>query len=108
MLTSSRRGIKCTYGRLENKLEYVELLRAHQAAAIVLTGSGYHDVEFTAALNAKLRVYEATGGRVAVIGRHDHAGDAVMPANEMGGHLLGGELFIVIVPAMTSKRLGGS
>ncbi|HYN95950.1 MAG TPA: LacI family DNA-binding transcriptional regulator [Pilimelia sp.] len=75
------------------ELEYVELLRAHQAAAIVLAGSGYHQPEFTTAMDSKLRVYQRTGGRVAVIGRHEHAGDAVMPANEVGGYLLGNELY---------------
>jgi LacI family transcriptional regulator len=82
-----------TYRDPQRELEYVELLRAHQVAAIILTGSGYHDPAFTKALNAKLQVYENSGGRVAVIGRHEHAGDAVMPANEMGGYLLGKELY---------------
>jgi LacI family transcriptional regulator len=75
------------------ELEYVELLRAHQVAAIVLAGSGYHDEDFTKALDGKLRVYESTGGRVAVIGRHEHAGDAVVPDNDMGGYLLASHLF---------------
>jgi LacI family transcriptional regulator len=82
-----------SYRDPERELEYVELLRAHQAAAIVLAGSGYHDAEFTRALNGKLEVYQRTGGRVAVIGRHDHAGDAVVPDNETGGYLIGDELY---------------
>ncbi|MEV4759001.1 LacI family DNA-binding transcriptional regulator [Micromonospora sp. NPDC049559] len=81
-----------TYRDPDKELEYVELLRAHQVAAIILTGSGYHDEEFTRTLDAKLRVYQATGGHVAVIGRHDHTGHAVIPANETGGYLMGGEL----------------
>jgi LacI family transcriptional regulator len=82
-----------SYRDPERELEYVELLRAHQAAAIVLAGSGYHDPEFTKLLDGKLQVYQRTGGRVAVIGRHDHSGDAVVPANEMGGYLLGNEMY---------------
>ncbi|MBB5826891.1 LacI family DNA-binding transcriptional regulator [Micromonospora carbonacea] len=74
------------------ELDYVELLRGQQVAAIVLAGSGYHDAAFTTTLNEKLAAYEATGGRVAVIGRHDHFGDAVMPANTTGGELIGREL----------------
>ena len=66
-----------SYRDPDRELEYVELLRAHQVAAIVLAGSGYHDAEFTKALDGKLRVYQRTGGRVAVIGRHELAGDAV-------------------------------
>src|SRR3954465_11670610 len=71
------------------ELEYVELLRAQQVAAIVLAGSGYHDAAFTKALKGKLRAYQQSGGHVSVIGRHEHVGDAVLPANEEGGRLLG-------------------
>ena len=81
-----------TYRDPDKELEYVELLRAHQVAAIILAGSGYHDEEFTHTLDAKLRVYQATGGHVAVIGRHEHSGHAVIPANETGGYLIGNEL----------------
>ena len=82
-----------SYRDPDRELAYVDLLRAQQVAAIVLTGSGYHDIRFTRLLNAKLRAYERTGGRVAVIGRHKHAGDAVMPGNEEGGYLAGAELY---------------
>jgi LacI family transcriptional regulator len=82
-----------SYRDPDRELAYVDLLRAQQVAAIVLTGSGYHDLRFTRLLNAKLKAYERTGGRVAVIGRHKHAGDAVMPGNEQGGCLAGTELY---------------
>jgi LacI family transcriptional regulator len=82
-----------SYRDPDRELAYVDLLRAQQVAAIVLTGSGYHDPRFTRLLNAKLRAYERAGGRVAVIGRHKHAGDAVMPGNEEGGYLAGRELY---------------
>jgi LacI family transcriptional regulator len=82
-----------SYRDPERELEYVELLRAQQVAAIVLAGSGYHDAAFTRTLNGKLRAYERTGGRIAVIGRHELAGDAVIPDNEAGGYLLGDEVY---------------
>jgi len=82
-----------SYRDPERELEYVELLRAHQVAAIILTGSGYHDAPFTKSLNTKLEAYTRTGGRVSVIGRHDLHGDTVMPENEIGGYLLGAEIF---------------
>lgn len=82
-----------SYRNPDRELEYVELLRAQQVAAIILAGSGYHDEAFTAKLNSKLRVYQATGGRTVVIGRHDHVGDAVVPDNENGAYLLGAELY---------------
>jgi LacI family transcriptional regulator len=70
------------------ELEYVALLRAQQAGALVLAGSGYHDVEFTRRLNAQLRAYAETGGRVAVIGRHELVGAAVLPENELGAYAI--------------------
>ncbi|MFJ6194641.1 LacI family DNA-binding transcriptional regulator [Micromonospora sp. NPDC092111] len=101
-LTRGLQRVATDHGRLviicnsyrdpERELEYVELLRAQQVAAIVLAGSGYHDATFTGRLAEKLAAYEATGGRVAVVGRHEHPGDAVMPANADGARLLGEEL----------------
>src|SRR3954464_5916435 len=82
-----------SYRDPSRELEYVELLRAQQVAAIVLAGSGYHDAAFTKELNGKLRAYQQSGGHVSVIGRHEHVGDAVLPANEAGGRLAGAELF---------------
>ena len=82
-----------SYRDPERELAYVDLLHAHQTAAIVLAGSGYHDAAFTKALNQKLEAYELTGGRVSVIGRHELHGDSVMPDNEVGGYLIGRELF---------------
>jgi LacI family transcriptional regulator len=82
-----------SYRDPERELAYVDLLHAHQTAAIVLAGSGYHDAPITARLDAKLRTYESTGGRVAVIGRHEHAGDAIVPENEHGGYLAGDALY---------------
>jgi LacI family transcriptional regulator len=82
-----------SYRDPERELEYVELLRAHQVAAIILAGSGYHDAAFTKSLNMKLEAYTRTGGRVSVIGRHELHGDSVMPENETGGFLIGAELF---------------
>jgi LacI family transcriptional regulator len=82
-----------SYRDPERELAYVDLLNAHRTAAIVLAGSGYHDAPITARLDRKLRIYEGTGGRVAVIGRHEHAGDAIVPENEHGGYLAGDALY---------------
>ncbi|MFE0588851.1 LacI family DNA-binding transcriptional regulator [Micromonospora echinospora] len=90
-----------SYRDPERELEYVDLLRGQQVAAMILAGSGYHDPSFTTRLNEQLAAYEATGGRVAVIGRHEHAGDAVMPANENGAYLLARELL-----ALGHRRIG--
>jgi len=82
-----------SYRDPERELAYVDLLHAHQTAAIVLAGSGYHDAPITARLDQKLRLYENGGGRVAVIGRHQHAGDAIVPENEHGGWLAADALY---------------
>ena len=82
-----------SYRDPERELAYVDLLHAHRTAAIILAGSGYHDAPITARLDRKLRVYQSTGGRVAVIGRHEHAGDAIVPENEHGGWLAGDALY---------------
>jgi LacI family transcriptional regulator len=73
--------------------DYVEMLRAQRVSAIVLAGSGYHDVRATRALNDSLETYQRSGGRVAVIGRHALTGDAIQPANIDGGRLAGEYIF---------------
>lgn len=73
--------------------EYVEMLHANQVAAIVLAGSGIADPAANKDLANALAAYSRTGGRVALIGRHTLPGNAVVPANEAGGRLLGGHLF---------------
>lgn len=99
---NDRLAIICnSYRDPARELAYVELLRAQQVAAIVLAGSGYHDAALTRSLNEKLKVYTRTGGRVAVIGRHALAGDAVMPANEDGMYALGDAVF-----ALGHRHLG--
>jgi LacI family transcriptional regulator len=77
----------------ERELEYLELLHAHQVAAIVVAGSGYLDEDASGRLDARMRAYEATGGRIAVVGRHGRIGDAVLPDNEQGGFLAADHLY---------------
>ncbi len=82
-----------SYRDPDRELEYIDLLHAHQVAAIVVAGSGYLDENTAARMDERLRAFEATGGRIAVIGRHVHTGDAVVPANQEGGYLAGEHLF---------------
>jgi LacI family transcriptional regulator len=114
-----RLAIICnSYRQPDRELEYIDLLHAHQVAAIVIAGSGYLDADTAARLDDRLRAFEATGGRIAVIGRHEHTGDAVMPDNEAGGFLAASHLFdlghteIAVIagpPALTTTydRLAG-
>jgi LacI family transcriptional regulator len=102
-ITRGLQRVASSYGQLlvicnsyrdpQRELEYVALLRAQQAGALVLAGSGYHDAEFTKQLNGQLRAYAETGGRVAVIGRHELVGAAVLPDNENGAYGIGLAVF---------------
>ena len=102
----------------ERELEYLDLLHAHQVAAIVVAGSGYLDEETSDRLDARMRAFEATGGRITVVGRHGRTGNAVLPENEQGGFLAGDHLFalghteigVIAGPAeltTTADRLAG-
>jgi LacI family transcriptional regulator len=107
-----------SYREPDREMAYVDLLHSHQAAALILAGSGYNDQAITAQLDRRLRTFQATGGRVAVIGRHEHVGDAIVPANEHGGYLAGDLLYrlghqavgVLAGPAhltVTTDRLAG-
>jgi LacI family transcriptional regulator len=114
-----RLAIICnSYRQPDRELEYIDLLHAHQVAAIVIAGSGYLDAATAGRIDDRLRAFEATGGRIAVIGRHEHTGDAVMPDNDEGGFLAASHLFtlghaeIAVIagpPALTTTfdRLAG-
>jgi LacI family transcriptional regulator len=84
-------------------LAQIRLLRAYRVGAIVLAGSGYSDPALEAAADAELASFQASGGRVAVIGRHHISADAVLPDNIAAGRSVGqylralGHLRIAIV-----------
>jgi len=85
----------CHTGRdPQHELEQVRMLVANRVGAVVIAGSGFVDPAMQAAVRAELDAYRATGGRVAVIGRHHLGADAVLPENTRGGravaeHVLG-------------------
>jgi LacI family transcriptional regulator len=82
-----------SYRDPQRERDYVEMLRAQRAAALVLAGSGYHDAAATRQLNSSLQAYEKGGGRVALIGRHTLVGAAVQPDNEGGARQAAEYLF---------------
>jgi LacI family transcriptional regulator len=69
-------------------LAQVRLLRANRVGAIIVAGSGRVDEHAEDAIAAELDAYRASGGRVAVIGRHSIAADAVLPDNVAAGTLV--------------------
>jgi LacI family transcriptional regulator len=57
--------------RADRELELVRELRGQQPRAIILAGSGYIDAPSGSEVEAELRRYEETGGRVVLISRAD-------------------------------------
>ncbi|WP_028471499.1 LacI family DNA-binding transcriptional regulator [Nocardioides alkalitolerans] len=109
----------CHTGRdPESELRHIRTLAAHRVAAIVVAGSGFVDPAVEAPARRELERYAASGGRVAVIGRHHLGTDAVLPPNEDGAravaeHVLSlGHRRLVVVsgaPVLTTvaDRLAG-
>lgn len=85
----------CHTGRdPDRELDQIRTLIANRVGAIIIAGSGFVDPALQAAAKSDLQGYRASGGRVAVIGRHHLGVDAVLPENVKGGravaeHLLG-------------------
>jgi LacI family transcriptional regulator len=82
-----------SYREPEREVAYIQLLRAQRVEAIVLAGSGYRDDAMTRAIDDQLSLFADQGGRVAVIGRHELSGDAVMPDNYSGAYALASMLY---------------
>jgi LacI family transcriptional regulator len=85
----------CHTGRdPEVELQQIRSLVANRVGAIVVAGSGFEDPAVELPARQELERFSASGGRVAVIGRHHLGVDAVLPANVDGGravaeHVLG-------------------
>lgn len=71
------------------EIEYVRLLHAQRVEAIILTGSGLDEREYSLNIAAQIGAFSASGGRVAFIGRHHVPGNAVIPDNFGGARKLG-------------------
>lgn len=100
----------CHTGRdPERELEQVRMLVANRVGAIIVAGSGFVDPALQAAAKEDLKSYRASGGRVAVIGRHRLGVDAVLPQNREGGHAVAQHLLELghrrIAIATGSRRL---
>ncbi|WP_262401704.1 LacI family DNA-binding transcriptional regulator, partial [Actinomadura sp. CNU-125] len=89
MTTAAEHGmlvmLASTFRDPGREVEYVAMLRAQRARAILLIGSGFEDREWERSLGAELEPYQRTGGRVAVLSRHRSLKvDAVLPQNREG------------------------
>ncbi|MEU5878874.1 LacI family DNA-binding transcriptional regulator [Spirillospora sp. NPDC047279] len=71
------------------EVEYIAMLRAQRARAILLIGSGFEDRAWERSMAAELEPYQRAGGRVAVVSRHRSLKvDAVLPENREGSAAL--------------------
>jgi LacI family transcriptional regulator len=61
---------------------------ANRVGAILIAGSGFVDPAMEAPVRDELERYTASGGRVAVIGRHHLRADTVQPDNTGGGRMV--------------------
>jgi LacI family transcriptional regulator, galactose operon repressor len=72
--------------------DYVALMRAQRARAVVLIGSRSDDAEATAALRAELAAFTSSGGRAACIGQDLLGVDTIQPENAAGAEALAAAL----------------
>ncbi|MBO2450649.1 LacI family DNA-binding transcriptional regulator [Actinomadura barringtoniae] len=89
MRTAAEHGqlvmLASTFRDAAREIDYVAMLRAQRARAILLIGSGFEDRNWENAMAAELDPYLRSGGRVAVISRHRSLKvDAVLPENREG------------------------
>lgn len=71
------------------EVDYVTMLRAQRARAILLIGSGFEDRAWERSMSAELGPYVRAGGRVAVLSRHRGLRvDTVQPENREGAAAL--------------------
>src|SRR6202007_122968 len=72
----------------EAEREYVALMRAQRARAVVLVGSRSDSAAAREALRAELDAFTRSGGRAACIGQDLLGGDTVQPENRSGADAL--------------------
>ena len=73
----------------EAEREYVALMRAQRARAVVLVGSRSDDKAARDALRAELAAFTRSGGRAACVGQDLLGVDTVQPENRAGAEALG-------------------
>jgi LacI family transcriptional regulator len=71
-----------------SELRYVEMLRGQRADAVILAGGAIGDAAYLQELPRQARWLKAQGARMIMCGRYALDGDAVLPDNRGGAHLL--------------------
>jgi LacI family transcriptional regulator len=81
-------GMTSTAAHEEAEREYVALMRAQRARAVVLVGSRSDSIPGRDALRAELAAFTRAGGRAACIGQDLLGIDTVRPENRVGAEAL--------------------
>ncbi len=76
----------------EREIEYVAMLRAQRARAVILAGSRFADRELVAKLAREVDLFRAGGGRVACISQRKLPAHTVLPENRAGARDLARQL----------------
>lgn len=78
----------------DGELEYVALMRAQRARAVILIGSRSADQAMLAGLRTEIKAFTAGGGRAACIGQDLLGIDTILPENAAAAHALGRALVV--------------
>lgn len=76
----------------EREVEYVAMLRAQRARAVIIAGSRWDDPEQQRRLSEQIRAYTAGGGRVSCISQNRLGTTTVLAENRAGAKALGRRL----------------
>jgi len=80
--------ISSTSAREAGEREYVSLMRAQRARAVILIGSRSDDVRARGELSAEIGAFTRSGGRAVCVGQDLLGVDTIMPENAAGAEAL--------------------
>jgi LacI family transcriptional regulator len=80
--------LSSTTEREAGEREYVALMRAQRARAVIIIGSRSDDQLLRASLRAEIEAFASSGGRVACIGQDLLGIDTILPENAAGAEAL--------------------
>ena len=84
--------LSSTTDREAGEREYVALMRAQRARAVIIVGSRSDDQAMLAQLRAEIAAFTSSGGRVACIGQDLLGIDTILPENAAGAEALAAAL----------------
>ncbi len=86
--------LSSTTEREAGEREYVALMRAQRARAVILIGSRSDDVRELAGLRSEIEAFTSSGGRTACVGQDLLGVDTILPENAAGAEALARALVV--------------